>query len=129
MDRMIRNVAGFALGCALAGSIAQCAEAHEGHILDHDEVSHPLYCAALYGHSAVSLFNVGDYTVSTEAGDRSNGALLLAQLAATENHHTDEQFEEAATRMFYEVGRLHPEDAFDFAEFLDCMGITQQFVN
>lgn len=126
MERMTRNFAAFTLGLVLVAGVARCAEAHTGHVLDHEEVSHRLFCSATYAWVALDAHMAGDDVILERSTQRSNRALFEAQFYARLHKHSDRAFDEAAAQMFVKVGEVHPEDAITFFEYLDCESLTEE---
>ena len=126
MNRLTRNVAAFTFGLALVAGIARCAEAHVGDVLDHEDVSHRLFCSAVYGWVGLYAYQIDDQELLIESRDRSNRALAEAKFYARLHKHSDLAFDAAASDMFLRVGDTHPEDASAFFEYLDCESLTEE---
>jgi hypothetical protein len=81
----------------------------------------------VYAYTAPVMVKMDEPDYAADAENRSRGAALLALIASRKHGHSDDQFAEAAAEMYEQVGKLHADDAYAFAEFLDCADRTKAF--
>lgn len=124
MERLTNNTLAFFFGLMLVAGVADCANAHEGHILDHDDVSKYLFCSSAYAYNSLLALQDGDYEQSNDSTNRSNMALNVAGSLADHHGHGYGEFATAANIMFLKVGDSSPRDVLAFFTYFDCDAAT-----